>query len=300
MSKSKDIKLSPKLQELIEIAYRMDIEDARAAGRLGYVARALVQATMPHSKTEGIEFKRRNGDFRLSILSPSDVGLPYGPLPRLIMAWMTSEAVKTKDRELILGDNLSEFMRELKLVPTGGRWGSITRLKNQMQRLASSAISCTYDDGKRWAMKNLTPIEEADLWWDPKDPNQKSLWQSTITLSSKFFDEVTSSPIPVRMEVLEALKSSSMALDVYCWLTYRNSYAKSSSRIPWEALQMQFGAGYPLTKQGRRNFKHNFLLALKRVAIFYPEAYKLEAEEDALIFNPGLPDVPKKLAKGSK
>lgn len=34
---------------------------------------------------------------------------------------------------------------------------------------------------------------------------------------------------------------------------------------------------------------------MKLVDIFYREAYKLEAEADALLFNPGHPDVPKKL-----
>jgi len=292
--------LSPKIQELIEKAYLLDIEDARIAGRLGFVARSLVQATMPHSKPKDNEFERRNGNFYLAMWSPKPIGLPYGPLPRLIMAWMTSEAVKTKNRELILGDSLSEFMRVLKLTPTGGRWGSITRLKNQMKRLLSCAISCTYDDGGHWAIQNLAPVEVADLWWDPVNPNQKSLWQSTLTLSNRFFEEVISSPIPVRMEILEALRSSSIALDVYCWLTYRNSYAKKTSYIPWEALQMQFGAGYPLTAQGKRNFKKKFIEALKRVALFYPAAYNLTAEEDALIFVPGYPDVPKIDAKSTK
>ena len=82
-----------------------------------------------------------------------------------------------------------------------------------------------------------------------------------------------------------------MAIDVYCWLTYRNFYAQRPSRIPWEALQMQFGAGYPETPQGIRNFKKKFLLALKKVGHAYPEAQKLQAETDALVYIPGYPDV---------
>jgi hypothetical protein len=298
-SKDKQSNLPPKIQELIEKAYLLDIEDARIAGRLGFIARALVQATMPHSKPEDNEFERRNGDFYLAMWSPRPIGLPYGALPRLIMAWITSEAVKTKNRELVLGDSLSAFMRELKLVPTGGRWGSIIRLKNQMKRLLSCAISCTYDNGGHWAIQNMTPVETADLWWTPKNPNQRSLWQSTLTLNNRFFDEITSNPVPVRMEVLEALKSSSMALDVYCWLTYRNSYAKKLSRIPWEGLQLQFGAGYPMTLQGKRDFKKKFIGALRRVALFYAEASRLVTEEDVLIFMPGYPDIPKSETKKS-
>lgn len=163
--------------------------------------------------------------------------------------------------------------------------------ENQMKRLAGCAISCTYDDGKRWSIRNITPIRSADLWWEPKDPNQKALWKSAQTLSSDFFEEVATSPILVRMEVPETLKVYSIALEVYTWLTYR------SSRIPWSALQMRLGAGYPLTQQGQRDFKRKFLEALMRVAIMYGEACKLDAEAGALIYNPGYPDVPRKLTK---
>lgn len=87
------------------------------------MARALVQATIPHRKIfrdekkleEVNEYKRRNGKFRLTILADSEVGLPFGSIPRLLMAWVTTEAVKTPSRELILGHSLSEFMSQLEL-----------------------------------------------------------------------------------------------------------------------------------------------------------------------------------------
>lgn len=284
---------SPKsIAEIAAEYLAMEAEEAQEGGYFGFMARALVQATMPHSKVKGAEFERSNGKFSLSMLAPSKIGLPYGALPRLIMSWMTTEAVRTKERQLILGDSLSEFMRHLGLSRTGGPRGDITRLKNQMKRLLACSITCIYDDGKRTALENITPVERADLlWWNPVDPEQHSLWQSTITLSESFFKEVTAAPIPVRMSTLEALKGSSLALDIYCWLTYRNFYAKNISYIPWTALQGQFGAGYPTTPQGKRDFKKNFLLALKKVSGAYPEALKLSAEENCLIYIPGMPDI---------
>ena len=134
-------------------------------------------------------------------------------------------------------------------------------------------------------------VDKYNLWWHPKNPDQQSLWQSTVTLSDNFFQEITTSPIPVSMRTLEALKGSSMDLDIYCWLTYRNFYAQRPSRILWETLQAQFGAGYPETALGKRHFKSKFLEALKKVGNAYPEAQKLRAETDALIYVPGFPDV---------
>src|SRR5262245_4804846 len=117
------------LNKLISEALAIEARDAKETGALGFMARALVQATMPHSKVEGNEFKRRNGAFKLTILADSEVGLPYGSIPRLLIAWLTTEAVRTKQRELILGDSLSAFMAQLDLTPTGGRWGTITMLR---------------------------------------------------------------------------------------------------------------------------------------------------------------------------
>src|SRR4029450_1558331 len=82
-------------------------EEAKRAGALGYMARAMVQATMPHRKPAESFFERTNGAFTLTMMAPPKVGLPYGSMPRLLMAWLTTEAVRTKSRELILGDTLS-------------------------------------------------------------------------------------------------------------------------------------------------------------------------------------------------
>ena len=49
-----------------------------------------------------------------------DHKLPYGNLPRLLMAWLSTEAVRTQSREISLGDSLAEFMRALGIYNSGG------------------------------------------------------------------------------------------------------------------------------------------------------------------------------------
>ena len=80
------------LDKLITEALAIEGREAKEAGALGYIARALVQATLPHSKTDENFFKRQNGSFKLTILSDPDIGLPYGSIPRLLIAWLTTEA----------------------------------------------------------------------------------------------------------------------------------------------------------------------------------------------------------------
>src|SRR5271157_3167291 len=123
------------LNQIITETLAIEAEDAKKAGALGYMARALVQATLPHKATHDNEFTRENGLFSLTILAPRKFGLPYGSIPRLLLSWMTTEAVYTRSPVLELGPTLSAFMAELGLARQGGKRGDITRFKKQTESL---------------------------------------------------------------------------------------------------------------------------------------------------------------------
>jgi Plasmid encoded RepA protein len=278
------------LDKFITEVLAIEAQEAKESGALGYMARALTQATMPHKKIDSNEFSRENGAFSLVMLAPSKIGLPYGSIPRLLLAWISTEAIKTKQRELVLGRSLTNFMSQLDLVPTGGRWGSITRLKEQMERLFACSISCTYTNGNHWAIKNITPVSNANLWWSPKNPSQTTIFESTLKLNEDFFNEIINFPVPIDLRALKLLKRSPLALDIYCWLTYRMSYLKRNSYIPWEVLQLQFGSNYAQTEHGKRNFKCAFLRELRKVTTIYQDV-KLETNNKAIILKPGKPHI---------
>jgi hypothetical protein len=248
---------------------------------------------MPHSESKETYFQRENGRYTLSMVADPKIGLPYGTIPRLLFAWITTEAVRTKKRKLKLGRSLSEFMRRLDIEPTGGRKGTITALREQVKRLFATTISCTYSDDVHDAGVRMSLVDEYDLWWSPKEINQLGLSESTIILSEKFFNEITKSPVIFYMEALKALRKSPMALDIYMWLTYKNSYSTNPVVISWESLQMQFGAGYPETAQGKADFKRKFREALKKVCVVYQDASKCGVFRGGLKYVPGLPHVPK-------
>lgn len=272
---------------LINHALAIEEEAAKDAGALGFMARAMVQATLPHRKVIGNEFSRTNGNYTLTILAPSAIGLPYGTIPRLLLAWLTTEAVKTQSREIELGDSLSGFMRELGMIPTGGRWGSVTRLKEQTKRLFGSTISAIYEDKQGIAVVNQPLADQAVFWWDGH-PNQTGLWKSSVTLSERFFREVVDRPVPIDMRAIKALKKSPMGLDIYTWLTYRTSYLKAPVNIPWQALSHQFGSDYSRI----RDFKAAFLSEMKKVNTVYSGA-KVDFSETGLLVKPSLTHIPK-------
>ncbi len=272
-------------KKLLAEAFAIEAEEAKEAGAIGYMARVLTQATLPHRDPKEHIFKRTNGLLTVTIADVGDVGLPYGTIPRLLLTWVTTEAVKTKSREVVLGDSLSQFMRELGMDPTGGRWGSITRLKDQMERLFSCAIGYKVETETEFHLSQTFIAKEVHLWWDPQQPNQASLWNSYVTLSKDFFDEIIERPVPIDLRALTALKRSPMALDIYMWLTYRMSYLKRSTAITWEQLQMQFGAGYEFSEQGRKNFRRAFKKHLKSALLVYPGA-RVEIARGRLILKP--------------
>lgn len=272
---------SANIERLVNEALAIELEDAKEAGALGFMARAMTLATLPHRAVSGSVFQRKNGSFTLTLMSPPDVGLPFGTIPRLLLAWMTTEAVRTQSRELILGSSMSEFMSQLGLIASGGRWGSITRLKNQTTRLFSSTINARFSGDGGTAILNQVIADKAMLWWHPKSPDQVALWQSSVTLSEQFYKEIIEHPIPIDIRALKALKQSPMCLDIYIWMTYRVSYLKNDVLIPWEALAAQFGSDY-----GRiRDFKDAFVKALRRVYVVYGNA-KFSVEEGGLLVRP--------------
>ena len=121
---------------------------------------------------------RTNGPFELVMSRGGRALLPYGNLPRLLLAWICTDTVRTKSRRLELGASLSEFMDRLDIQSTdsGGRYGVRTRLQKQMIRLFSASISLseTHERGARGV--NAPIVDTYDLWWDNNEPRQAGLW----------------------------------------------------------------------------------------------------------------------------
>jgi len=138
---------------------------------------------------------------------------------------------------------------------------------------------------------DLQVVDRASLWWDPKTPEQSTLWQSAIVLGEHFFQEIIESPVAVDMRALKVLKQSPMALDIYTLLTYRMSYLRKSTVIPWDGIQQQLGSDYAQTPEGLRNFKKKFIRALSMVHVVYPDA-NIDVTDTGLILKPSKTHVP--------
>src|SRR4051794_29794134 len=158
------------MPSLLYEALAREQKPAQEAGSLGFMARLLVQATLPHKDPgPGVHtFERANGNLHLLIMAPPKIGLPWGKTPRLLLSWLTTEALRTRSPILELGTNLSAFMRELGLLPTGGCSGTIPRLKDQIRRLFASSIRCSYEEaGRPCQDTSFFVASKTSLWWNP-------------------------------------------------------------------------------------------------------------------------------------
>ncbi|HEV2134244.1 MAG TPA: replication protein RepA [Terracidiphilus sp.] len=261
------------------------------------MAKMLVQTTLPHRAQPGTQYTRTDGDVTLSITDLGGAGLPYGAYPRLILIWMTTEALRTGERKLELGRSLSSFMGQLGLQCTGGHWGTIPRFRDQMERLFGAAISTRWKHEQaaqtQISGSNLLLAEEFDLWWTPLKLPRTPLPQSSVTLSQKFFEQLIESPVPLDLRAITALKRSPLSLDLYAWATRRVSYLKRHLWIPWRSFQVSFGAGYADTPQGKSRFRGNAVEALRRVKAVYPQL-KIEWKRDGLLLLPSSTHIPLK------
>lgn len=278
-----------KISKLIAESIASEHDEIDKNGSFGYMARALVQASMPHKMVKSSSFKRKNGNYSLVIKSDPDTGIPYGSIPRLIMIWITTEAVRKKTRELVLNHSLSSFMSELGIPRTGAY---IERFKDQIKRLFSCSISCTYDDGDTWQIENVNTVKRASLTWSPQKDGSSKTNESVLLLDTDFFNEIINSPVPIDMNVIKKLKGSSLALDIYSWLTYRMSYLSRMTKISWESLHNQFGSDYAQDKSGRFAFKKKFSEQMVKVLALYPDAH-IQKCEDGLTLLPSKTHVKK-------
>ena len=244
---------------------------SEADPNLGFMARMMALCSLPRTNPgDRLQYKRVNGPYKLVMIAGADCKLPYGNLPRLLLAWVSTEAVQTQSRELILGRSLAEFMRTLGVYSSGGRVQ--IRLRNQMRRLFSAHVQLVYEDEHGEARVSSSVADRTELWWNERKPDQSSLWDSKIELSEKFFKEIINHPVPIDMNTLTALKRCSLGLDLYLWLVYRTFPLRAPQQLTWRQLYRQFGADPTKSsdKETIKFFRRQALRELKKIKLSWP------------------------------
>ncbi len=113
--------------------------------RLDFLHTVMCQVGMPRRATPSRVFERQNGPFSIlleagklwngKVWQPHP--LPYGTVPRLVMVHLSSEAIRTRNRRVELGDSMRQFLLTLGIRTNGGPRGGYSGFRRQMEALAA-------------------------------------------------------------------------------------------------------------------------------------------------------------------
>jgi hypothetical protein len=261
---------------------------------LAFTHTVLCQVGLPRAKVEGREFMRQSGAAWVNVQSgwldegkgPVLQPVPYGPMPRLALAWISTHALRTGEKEIRIGDSAAEFLRLMGMGDDGKRYAT---LRKQMHALAA----CRLQLGFKGRTFNGQPVEQFDAWQSNKDTAQRSLWSGVIRLSEGYYGSLIDSAVPLDNRALMALKGSALALDVYAWLAHRLHRIEGKGFIlHWHSLREQFAQEYT-GKDADKDFKKEFLPALRKVLAVYPQA-KVQQVQGGVLLNGSPPPIPYK------
>ena len=266
---------------------------------ISYQHTVLCQTSLPYrNQGKEIRWEREQGAVSLLVnageaKNPNtgkwvQLGLPFGPKPRLILAHLNAQAIKTGSPVIEVEDSLTAFSKRiLGRNPTGPE---IRAFKDHLGRLSAATIRMAVTMEGHSVQVDSKVVAAFDLWF-PKDEKQHVLWPSTVQLSLDYFNSLQNHAIPLDERALSALGHSSMALDIYAWLAQRlhRIPQERPQFITWAAIKDQFGQGY----KRMNKFKEVFRVAMRQVLVQY-QAARIEEDGKGLTLRKSSPPVPKK------
>ena len=235
----------------------------------------------------GRVFDQRLADF-------VDVGLPFGPKPRLVLYYLNAEALRTRSPVIELEDSLTAFVRRTLGLDAHGR--NIHAVREQLTRLAAADFRI----GKSEADSSITVhgrILSGLTLWTPQEKSHRLLWPTQVQFSQEYFDSLTRHAVPLNETAVSRLSHNAMGLDAYAWLAQRLHRIEAGKKafISWNALSQQFGSGYAQVRGFRRVFKRT----LAQVKVVYPDA-NFELTPEGMRLHHSRPPVARRLLPVSR
>ena len=263
--------LTPPEKRLIAFA-------AEEAGGVIYQHSTLCQISLPYRDPGAAtrRWSRKNGYLSFELEAGRvfderaagfvDVGLPFGPKPRLVLFHLNAEAVRTQSPLIELERSLTRFVRRTLSLDVHGR--NLQTIREQLTRLAASDFRIGRIAGGQSITVQGRILNGFSLWTPGDSPRVR--WPTQVQFSSEYFESLLAHAVPLNETAVASLSHSAMALDTYTWLAQRLHRIEPGkpALISWSSLQEQFGPGYAHVREFRRVFKHT----LHQVHMVYPDA----------------------------
>jgi hypothetical protein len=268
---------------------------------VNYLHSGFCQAALPHRepKSPNEPWVRRNGAYQLvirpGILPLRDkvipIGVPYGTKARLIMIYFQTQAVRNHSQIVDLGPNMASWLKRMGLGTSGGPRGSYSPVREQALRIARCEFTMRFERTASEAqLTDQRIVDGMHLWRvDSSDEDRsqsRGEWVRHVKLSDAFYEHLANHSVPLSEEAIARLKHSSLALDLYVWLTYRLHGLRKETVVPWLALSEHFGS-----ESGHRQLAFRLKEVLKDVVAVYPDA-NVDTSPRGLTLRPSRPSVP--------
>lgn len=289
--------LSQREERLLEVSAKIAGERPDDDDR-AYIHSIMCQVGLPRSKVEGNSFERQSGGVGLLVEAGKlwdgtqfvQQPIPYGTMPRLMLAWMNTYAVRFNTPEIPIGDSASDFLKLLGKDVTGGKTGTFTTFKKQVQALSACRLTLGFNSNGMAHTYEGKPIKQFDAWITGNG-SQRPLWPGYVTYSQEYYETLKGHAVPIDLRAFMSLKGSALAMDIYTMLAQRLHRISGRPLIlHWANLRDQFGQEYK-GKNAEKDFKDAFLLQLKKVLAVYPQA-KVKQVTGGLMLLASPPPIP--------
>jgi hypothetical protein len=174
------------------------------------------------------------------------LGVPYGPIPRLILMFVMTQAIKTQSRDIELGSSFRDWLRQLgKRSSGGGQRGQMSLVKQHLDRLMHCDWTIRWDGQDRGKGKPFL-IERIDLMRRAGGVEKKDgQTDLRLQLTEDFYQSLLEHPVPLNWIAISHLSSSALALDLYTYLAHRLPRIRNEAgnvTISWAQLKTHFGS----------------------------------------------------------
>ena len=261
-----------------------------------------------HTHKKRIELQ--SGSYLLPGLADQGPEIPYGITPRLILPYITRQALCGR-RKVILGKKLLHFVRKLGLTPCSTSYRTVLR---QVVNLATCQIVVSNLSEDAHTVKVETDVYNVtgklrysvprSVFNFSKNPMAFKTaagnalgyeeWmegEPTFTLSHDFYEFVRGRAVPINYAHLLHFARSPRRMDLYAWLSYRTyRIGPRGIKIPLAVLRHQFAPD--LSQNSYKNFRRKLQRDLDVIRAVHP-GFKVQLTRDALILFDSEPPVPR-------
>ncbi|WP_169543605.1 replication protein RepA [Sneathiella aquimaris] len=155
-----------------------------------------------------------------------ELPLPSGSRARLALIHLSTEAVRQQSPVIKPNRSMTSFLKKILNRDPNGQ--DISEFKYQMSALGTATIRLATRE--RQTQSHI--VSDFDLMW-LKLEKSRVLWPSEFVLSNEYWSSLQEQAVPVDLNALTAISYSSIAMDIYLWLTQRLHRVTQPYTVYW-------------------------------------------------------------------